>query len=97
MNFYPYLAYSEIAGHLLIHLAGDHQQHYLQLARRERFKPLTRFRNIALDHPPVSIAFNGAQKSIKRILIVKWLGKELQLRPVSCHEPTWEPGYYDNR
>jgi hypothetical protein len=53
MNFGSDLAYSEIAGDLLVHFSGRYQQHHLQFAGRERSKPLLHLRTIALDYPPL--------------------------------------------
>src|ERR1700730_2039508 len=82
MNFDRDLAYSQIAGYLLVHLAGRDQQHYLLFAGRQRFKPLVHLRNIVVSFPPLSIAFDGGHHGVKHVLIAKWLGKKVHRAPL---------------
>src|ERR1700722_9474191 len=76
VDFHGDLADAEIAGHLLVHLAGCYQLHDLQFPGRERSKPLLHLRKIALDRPPLPVTGDGGHHGVEHVLVVKRLGKK---------------------
>ena len=53
VKFYRDLAYSKIAGYLLVHFPGCHQHHHLLFPCGQCFEPLPHLRRIAIEEMPV--------------------------------------------
>src|SRR5713101_8176923 len=77
MDFDCDLAYSKIAGYLLVHLPGRHHHHHLLFAGGQCSEPLLDSRNIVIGNPPLSIAFDGHHHRIEHVLITEWLRKKI--------------------
>ena len=100
MNFDGNFADPEVAGDLLVHLAGRDEQHHFLLARRKRFEALFQLQIVVLDDPSLSIALDGGQDGIEHVLIAKRLGKEIDgamLHGVDRHRNVSVSGHHHHR
>src|ERR1700738_1343860 len=77
MNFYRDLAYSKIAGYLLVHFSRCYQHHHLLFAWGQCFEPLPHLRSTFIGSPALSIAFDSRHHSIEHVLIMERLRKKI--------------------
>src|SRR5712671_4051862 len=100
MKFYRDLAYSKIAGYLLVHFPGCHQHHHLLFPCGQCFEPLPHPRSIFIGSPPLSIAFDGHHHGIEHVLITERLRKKIHrasLHCADCHRNIAISGHHDYR
>jgi|SRR3954454_9640466 len=99
MNFYRDHAYPEIASHLLVHLAGGHQQHHFPFSCGQAFESLTNLEQITFGRTALSIALDGKYYGIEHVLIAKRLGQKVNgaaLHSTNRHRYIAVSGYYYN-
>src|SRR5215510_5051625 len=77
MGFHGDLADSKVTCDLLVHLAGRDQQHDLLLARSQRSEAAKHSRDITVNRPPPSIAFDCGHYGVEHVLIADWFGKKV--------------------
>src|SRR5215831_14597799 len=77
MSLYRDLLDAEFASDLLVHQAGGHESHHLQLARGQSLKMRPKIRELPLGRSPSTVAPERGHHGIEHVLIAERLDQEI--------------------